>query len=132
MIESNPSGAEVWIDGKPIGNLTPCKVFLEMGNREIELFLSRYESFKEKYYVAGPTFIIAELKMLRDDSSNDGDFSADIDSKNIQAKLIAERPEGEDMPSKESARMPAIPIWCSILSIALACHLAISRNNRLR
>ena len=61
-IESEPGGAEIWIDGKPTRAVTPSERTLDgKGYHDIELFLKGYEPLKETIYVTSSTAIRLEL-----------------------------------------------------------------------
>ncbi len=54
VVESIPSGAEIWIDGKEYGQ-TPKTFPADPGNYEVQLRKSSYEIYKEMVYITSET-----------------------------------------------------------------------------
>jgi parallel beta-helix repeat protein len=64
-IYSNPSGAEIWVDGKKKGKLTPDTVNIKgKAFHEIKLTLSGYKSKTESYEIRAPTTITIDLSPI--------------------------------------------------------------------
>lgn len=73
-IESEPGGAEIWIDGRPTRAVTPSARSLDgKGYHDIELFLKGYEPLKETIYVTSSTAIRFELVPEQGQQKAEGD-----------------------------------------------------------
>jgi hypothetical protein len=66
QVESDPKGAEIFVDGNPTGQTTPARVQVPSGTHRIVLKLGGYQQARRTFQVSegGSVFISEPLKAI--------------------------------------------------------------------
>lgn len=104
QIKSNPQGAEIQLDGRPYGKLTPCNVELTHGGKHsVDLYLSGYEPYTQELYLTHPEIIDAKLRPIEISKTqqNVSDVHITINSSPRGASIWVDKNfTGKSTPSK--------------------------------
>jgi predicted Ser/Thr protein kinase len=146
-VTSNPSGANIWIDGSDSGQVTPSKMTLERGLHRVSVRKSGYrEALLETNLVPGQLSsfapVLLSLNQTQDDAPKGGLLARFLGSDSIPdgkglvhfrtvpagATIVI---EGHVAPQKTNARWPADPGVYSI-DLQMPGYRSVHRNIQVK
>jgi serine/threonine-protein kinase len=147
VVTSNPQGANVWIDGKDSGAVTPTQLTVEKGFHKVTVRKAGFKDMSTEDTIAeGQTMSFSPVLLSVNPQSEDGKnpsllrrfFGTDTIPEGKGLVHIRTIPEGativvdgKDAPKKTNARWPADPGVYSIV-LQLSGYKTVHRNIRVQ
>jgi serine/threonine-protein kinase len=147
VVTSNPQGANVWIDGKDSGTVTPAQITVEKGPHRVTVKKAGFkDASADETLAEGQTVSFSPVLLSMSPQSEDGKspnpllrfFGADTIPEGKGLVHIRTNPEGATIvvdgkvaPKKTNARWPADPGIYSI-QLQMAGYKTVHRNVKVQ
>jgi len=147
VVTSNPQGANIWIDGKDTGMMTPAQITVEKGLHRVTVKKAGFkDALSDENLAEGQTLSFSPVLLSVNPQSEDGKspnllrrfFGADTIPEDKGLVHIRTDPEGATIvidgktaPKKTNARWPADPGVYSI-QLQMSGYKTVHRNIRVQ